>query len=76
MNFKDIEKAKDWKILKPFGGNVDINDYRDNFNNISEDYNYLKPPMVSRYAQIEKINLLNNSNNNELLLKEDTIKKQ
>ena len=70
--FKDIEKAKDWKILKPFGGNVDINDYRDNFNNISEDYNYLKPPMVSRYAQIEKINLLNNSNNNELVIKRST----
>ena len=70
--FKDIQKAKDWKILKPFGGNVDINDYRDNFNNISEDYNYLKPPMVSRYAQIEKINLLNNSNNNELVIKRST----
>ena len=71
-HFKNIEKAKDWRILKPFGGNVDINDYRDNFNNISEDYNYLKPPMVSRYAQIEKINLLNNSNNNELVIKRST----
>ena len=28
--------------------------------------------MVSRYAQIEKINLLNNSNNNELVIKRST----
>lgn len=61
--FKNIERAKDWKILKPFGGNVDILEFREYFNNISDDYHYLKPPMISRYAHIEKINLLKNNNN-------------
>lgn len=69
--FKNIEKAKDWKILKPFGGNVDILEYRENFSNISDDYNYLKPPMISRYAQIEKVNLLT-KNNNDLIIKRST----
>ena len=70
--FKNIEKAKDWRILKPFGGNVDIAEYRESFNNISDDYNYLKPPMISRYAQIEKINLLNTKTNNDLVIKRST----
>ena len=71
-NFKNIEKAKDWKILKPFGGNVDITEFRASFNNIGDDYNYLKPPMISRYAQIEKINLLNTKNTNDLVIKRST----
>lgn len=71
--FKNIEKAKDWKILKPFGGNVDISDFRSNFINITDDYNYLKPPMISRFAHIEKVNLLkNNSVDKELVIKRST----
>ena len=50
--FKNINKAKDWKILKTFGGNVDITEFRNHFYT-SEDCNYLKPPMISRYPHIE-----------------------
>lgn len=69
--FKNIKKAKDWKILKPFGGNVNINDFRESFSDVN-DYNYLKPPMISRYAHIEKINLLKNNSGNELVIKRST----
>ena len=68
-NFKDIEKAKDWKILKPFGGNVSIEDFRSSFDKTTDDYNYLKPPMISRYAHIEKVNLLKNNISNDLVIK-------
>lgn len=67
--FKNIKKAKDWKILSLFGGNVSIEEFRNSFENIN-DYNYLKPPMISRYGNIEKINLVkNNNNNNKLVIK-------
>ena len=59
------------KILKPFGGNVNINDFRESFSDVN-DYNYLKPPMISRYAHIEKINLLKNNSGNELVIKRST----
>ena len=68
--FKNINKAMDWKVLKAFGGNVHIDDYRKLFETNDSDYNYLKPPMISRYAQIEKINLIkDNIVNNDLILK-------
>ena len=68
--FKNIIKAQDWKILKEFGGNVNINDFRSSFTKNEDDYNYLKPPMISRFAQIEKINLLKNKfENDELVIK-------
>jgi len=71
--FKNIKKAKDWKILKLFGGNVDIIDFRSSFDQTSDDYNYLKPPMISRFAHIEKINLLKNNNiNNDFVIKRST----
>ena len=68
--FKNIIKAKDWKILIPFGGILTIDEYRKSFLKISEDYNYLLPPMISRHGYIEKINLLKDeSNTNELIIK-------
>ena len=55
--FENLNKAKDWKILKAFGGNVSIEEYRNNFKELSDEYYYIKPPMISRYAHIEKVNL-------------------
>lgn len=59
--FENINKARDWKILKAFGGNVSIEEYKDNFKEIKEEYYYIKPPMISRFAHIEKVNLDNNN---------------
>jgi hypothetical protein len=70
--FKKINRAPNWKILKGYGGCIDIDTFRNNFTVNEEDYNYLKPPMVSRYAHIEKINLISNSSivkKDELVLK-------
>lgn len=69
--FKTIRKAQDWRLLKKNGGYIDIEEFRNNFTLNKDDYYYLKPPMVSRYANIEKINIqvINNTKSNELVLK-------
>lgn len=66
--FKNIKKADDWKILKAFGGNVSINEFRNNFLE-KNDYKYLKPPMISLHTQIEKNNVNVKIETDELKLK-------
>jgi hypothetical protein len=69
--FKTIRKAQDWRLLKRNGGYIDIEEFRTNFNFNKDDYYYLRPPIVSRYANIEKIdmNVINNTKSAELVLK-------
>ena len=43
-----------WKILKDFGGSVDIKEYRDNLIANKINYMYIKPPFVSRISYVEK----------------------
>ena len=50
-----IVSSPSWKILKDFGGTIDIEEYRNNFITNSINYIYIKPPLVSRITYIEKI---------------------
>ena len=66
-----IKPAPSWKILKDFGGNVDIKKYRKSLVLNDIEYTYLKPPIISQYSQIErKIKKSKvNKKSNELVLK-------
>lgn len=52
--FKEIKPAPSWLILKDFGGNLSIVDFRKNFEIINNDYVVLHPPLISRQMQIEE----------------------
>ena len=52
--FKDIKPAASWLILKDYGGNLSIVDFRKNFDLINNDYLILHPPLISRQMQIEE----------------------
>ena len=54
---KIIKPAPSWKILTDFGGSITIQDFRLNLTTADFDYNYIKPPMISRISYIEKIPL-------------------
>jgi hypothetical protein len=49
-----ITPAPSWKILKDFGGSVTIEDFRSNFITHTFNYLYIKPPLISRIAYVEK----------------------
>lgn len=67
---KEIIKAPDWRILKQYGGNITIDEFRNNFLLNTFDYQYIKPPMISRIYQIEKTSKIKNTNkNSEFILK-------
>jgi hypothetical protein len=55
--YKSIKPAPSWKILIDFGGIINIDVFRDNLTLNQMDYNYIKPPMISRISYIEKIPL-------------------
>ena len=61
--FKIIKPASSWKILIDFGGVISIEDFRTNLLTNSLDYNYIKPPMISRISYIEKIPIKIDDNN-------------
>ncbi len=70
--FKEIKPAPSWKILVDFGGMISIEDFRENLIANSTEYNYIKPPIISRISYIEKIPVKNESNdikNDDLILK-------
>lgn len=50
-----IKPASSWKILTNFGGPVSIEKFRENLTLNNIDYNYIKPPMISRISYVEKI---------------------
>jgi hypothetical protein len=54
---KIIKPAPSWKILKEFGGSIDIEEFRFNLTSNDMEYNYIKPPIISRISYVEKIPL-------------------
>jgi len=72
-SYRVIKQAPAWKILIDFGGPLSIEEYRENLISNSLEYNYIKPPIVSRISYIEKIPLKkdddDNIKNEDLVLK-------
>lgn len=69
---KEILPAPHWKVLKDFGGNLSIEQFRDNSIINSKEFLYLHPPLVTRKPFIEEINrkkFSNESSNDDLVLK-------
>jgi hypothetical protein len=52
--FKNINPAPSWLILKDFGGIVDIDNFRKNFEVNNLEFLVLEPPIISRQMQIEE----------------------
>ena len=50
-----IKPAASWKILKEYGGSVDIKEFRDNLISNKNNYIYIKPPFISRISYVEKV---------------------
>ena len=55
-----IKPAPSWKILDTFGGPINIENYRENLTVNTVDYNYIKPPIISRISYVEKIPIKKN----------------
>ena len=67
---KEIHVAPHWKTLTDYGGNLSIEQFRDDFLMNKSEFIYLHPPLVTRKPFIEEINRFNDSeDNNELVLK-------
>ena len=69
---KEIIPAPHWKVLKDFGGNLSIEQFRDNMIINSKEFIYLHPPLVTRKPFIEEINrkkYSNEASNDDLVLK-------
>ena len=58
---KIISSAPSWLILKDFGGCMDIQNFRKNFETNTNDYLLLHPPLISRQLQIEESYTKNSS---------------
>ena len=56
-----IKPAPSWKILDTFGGIISIDKYRENLSMNTVDYNYIKPPIISRISYVEKIPIKQNT---------------
>jgi hypothetical protein len=72
--YKEIKPAPSWKTLIDFGGILSIDEFRNNLIINSLDYNYIKPPIISRISYIEKIPIKKadddeNIKNEDLVLK-------
>jgi len=72
-SYRFIKQAPSWKILIDFGGSISIEEFRENLISNCLDYNYIKPPIVSRISYIEKIPIKKeddeNIKNEDLILK-------
>ena len=72
-SYRIINPAPLWKVLIDFGGVISIEEFRENLLTNSIDYNYIKPPMISRISYIEKIPIKkedsNDIKNDDLILK-------
>ena len=53
-SFKHINPAPSWLILKDFGGMIDIDNFRKNFEVNNLEFLVLEPPIISRQMQIEE----------------------
>jgi hypothetical protein len=72
-SYRIIKPASSWKVLIDFGGIISIEEFRENLLTNSLDYNYIKPPMISRISYVEKIPIKKEENdevkNDDLILK-------
>jgi hypothetical protein len=72
-SYRIIKPASSWKILIDFGGPLSIEEFRENLITNSLEYNYIKPPIISRISYIEKIPIKKeddeNVKNEDLVLK-------
>lgn len=70
---KQIKPAPSWKVLEDYGGVISIDEFRENLTFNQMDYNYIKPPLISRISYIEKIPIKNevedNIKSDDLILK-------
>lgn len=67
--YKYFKPSPSWKILEDAGGTVSIEEYRKNLTSNDYNYLYLKPPMISRIAFVEKISTKISKNSNDIILK-------
>ena len=70
----NIKSAPSWKLLKEFGGILNIKKFRKNFICPCIEYEYLQPPLVSRYSQVEVNNKKSTKTNNYVLKRSKPIK--
>ncbi len=70
---KIIKHAPSWKILNDYGGAITIDEFRENLTFNQMNFNYIKPPLVSRISYVEKIPIKNeiedNIKSDDLILK-------
>jgi hypothetical protein len=59
----DIIPAASWLILSDYGGNLNIDEFRNNFIFNTKEYIVLHPPLVSRQMQIEESYKINKNTN-------------
>ena len=59
----DIIPAASWLILIDYGGNLNINEFRNNFIFNTKEYIVLHPPLISRQMQIEESYKINKNTN-------------
>lgn len=67
--YKNFKKAPHWSIIKGIGGCVPIEKFRDNFTYNNNEYYCMKPPMISRLNQVEKISLVSKPSTEKIVLK-------
>jgi hypothetical protein len=71
--YKEIKSASSWKILIDFGGIVSIDEFRNNLTLNCIEYNYIKPPIISRISYVEKIPI---KKDDDEYIKEDLVLKR
>jgi hypothetical protein len=59
----DINPAPSWLILTDYGGNITIEEFRNNFIFNTKEYLVLHPPLISRQMQIEESYKINKNMN-------------
>jgi len=61
--YVDIIPAASWLILTDYGGNLSIEEFRNNFIFNTKEYLVLHPPLISRQMQIEESYKINKNTN-------------
>ena len=61
--YVDITPAASWLILTDYGGNLSIEEFRNNFIFNTKEYLVLHPPLISRQMQIEESYKINKNTN-------------
>jgi hypothetical protein len=66
-NEEDIIPAPSWKVLKEFGGDITIDEFRSNLKSHDIDFIYLQPPLITFSSNIQK-NIKNESMLNSTIM--------